>query len=490
MKHSWPRSILFNIAFFGVTLAMCVLYIPLLILPRPLFTGMVRLWIYVVTFLEHTLLGLSYEVRGREHLPKDGAFIVAAKHQSPYETIKLRILLSDPAIILKKELLSIPLWGWYLKKSGVIAIDRGTPERALKSIERGGVQMAEAGRPIVIFVQGTRVRPEETPSDKPYKSGIARIQEATKLPIIPMALNSGLFWPRGGWLKSPGKVVFEFFPPIAPGKHRKELMRELQDKIEAESSKLMNEARAVALAEEPAPLKKAIGWAVTFAVLFAGYSWAWSFTSKKALELYVAFLKDVVETERIHAEPVVSGYPGPVRITVAEDSVRSSEGSLRIENLVMSAWPLPWAAVHVKTGTLTVHSHKWSQPLAFDSLEAWVGYNGRKIKIHDSYLNWRDFEGSAKGTIDLRQEPVPKVEMNVLLTNFSQFIGHLAELGILKHNEALFMNAGLSLMASGSNQVGVPITQNGQTLYAGPLPVASLPVARPPEQHNWPDQAQ
>jgi hypothetical protein len=174
---------------------------------------------------------------------------------------------------------------------------------------------------------------------------------------------------------------------------------------------------------------------------------------KKGAGALCRVLKDVVETERIHAEPVVSGYPGPVRITVAEDSVRSSEGSLRIENLVMSAWPLPWAAVHVKTGTLTVHSHKWSQPLAFDSLEAWVGYNGRKIKIHDSYLNSRDFEGSAKGTIDLRQEPVPKVEMNVLLTNFSPFIGHLAELGILKHNEALFTNAGLSLMASGSNQV-------------------------------------
>lgn len=490
MKRSFIRSLLFNVAFLGVTLVMCVVYIPFLLLPRKFFTGMVRLWIYVVTFLEYTLLDLTYEVRGQEHLPKDGPFIVAAKHQSPYETIKLRILLSDPAIILKKELLSIPLWGWYLAKSGVIAIDRGTPERALKSIERGGVEMAQAGRPIVIFVQGTRVRPEETPSDKPYKSGIARIQEATKLPIVPMALNSGLFWPRSGWLKSPGKVVFEFFPPIPPGKHRKDLMRELQEKIELESSKLMNEARAVELREDPVPVKKIIAWSITLAVLFAGYTWLWSFTSKKALELYVAFLKDVAETERIHAEPVISGYPGPVKITVAEDSVRTSEGSLHIENLVMSSWPFPFAAVHVKTGTITVQSHKWSQPLAFDSLEAWVSYYSDKINIHDSYLHWHDFEGSAAGTIDLKQEPVPKVEMNVLLTNFAPFIGHLADLGILKNNEALFMSAGLGLMAGGTNQVGVPITQNGQTLYAGPLPVASLPVARPRGQHSWPDPGQ
>jgi 1-acyl-sn-glycerol-3-phosphate acyltransferase len=490
MRRNWFRSILFNIGFFGVTAVMCVAYIPLLLLPRKVFTGAVRLWIYVVTFLEYTLMGLTYEVRGKEHLPKSGSYIVAAKHMSAYETIKLRVLFSDPAIILKKELLSIPMWGWYLKKSGVIAIDRGTPERALKSIEEGAIQMAAAGRPIVIFVQGTRVKPDDTPKDKPYKSGIARIQEATKLPIIPMALNTGLFWPRRGFGKTSGTIVFEFLPPIAPGKNRKELMAEIEQKLESESSKLMNEARADVLNDKPAPAKKIVAWIVFLALLFGGYTAMWNYASKRVLEMYVAFMKDVIEVERIHAEPVLSGYPGPIKITVADDSVHTTDGALRVENLVMSGWPIPFTAVHIKTGPVSVQSFKWLNPLHFDSLEMWGTYYGNTIKIHDSYLIKQDFEASAKGTIDLRQEPVPRFDMNVLLTNYGPFIAHLGELGILESNQVLAATMGLSLLAGGSNQVGVPITQNGQTLYAGPLPVASLPVDPRLEQRSSPGQYQ
>ena len=148
MKRAWIRSALFNVIFFGVTFILCIAYIPALLLPRKVFTGLVRFWVHICTFLECTILGLSYEVRGRENLPQNGPYIIAAKHQSMYETIKLRVLFPDPAIILKKELLSIPLLGWYLKKSGVIAIDRGTPETALKSIGDGAIEMAAAGRPL------------------------------------------------------------------------------------------------------------------------------------------------------------------------------------------------------------------------------------------------------------------------------------------------------------------------------------------------------
>ncbi len=491
MKRSLLRSVVFTLAFYSVTAVLCIAYLPALLLPRKIFTGLVRLWIYAVTILEYVLLGLSFEVRGKEHLPKSGSYIIAAKHQSAYETIKLRILFRDPAIILKKELLSIPLWGWYLKKSGVIAIDRGTPERALKSIEEGAVQMAEAGRPIVIFVQGTRTRPNETPDDKPYKPGAARIQQITDLPIIPMALNSGLFWPKGFGRKSGGKVVFELFAPITPGQNRKDLIKDLQVKLEAETNRLMNEARAVELNEKPTTSKKKmLIYTAAFALFLTGYTVLWNKTAEKAREIYIAFLKDVAETERLHAEPEISGWPGPIHLSVAEDSVRSGEGSLYIQNLTMSAWPIPFTAIHIKTGPITVRSFRWSNPLAFDSMEAWVTYYSDRLKIHDSYLYKGDFEASAVGTVNLKQEPFPKFDMNVRLKNFSPFIGHLAELGILKNNEALFTNAGLSMLASGSNEVSLPITQNGQTLYAGPLPVASLPAANHPEPGNplVPDQ--
>jgi 1-acyl-sn-glycerol-3-phosphate acyltransferase len=483
MSKSWFRSTIFNLMFIGTTFVLCIAYIPALLLPRKVFTGLVRFWIYVVTALEYSILGLTYEVRGKEFLPKEGSFLVAAKHQSQYETIKLRLLFSDPAIILKKELLAIPMWGWYLKKSGVIAIDRGTPEKALRSIEQGAMQMAKDGRPIVIFVQGTRTKPEETPADKPYKGGIARIQQATGLPIVPMALNTGLFWPKFGWRKGTGTAVFEFFEPISPGKDRRELMKILEEKIESESNRLMNETRAEELNEKKHSVKKTIAYVVTFGLVFGGYFVLWHQAAQKVVTIYNEFLFDVAEAQRIHADPVISGFPGPIKLTVANESVTTSEGTMTIENLTATGWPVPFVDVHITTGPISVKSYKWASPLTFDSLEAWAGYWNDVIKITDSTLLWQDFQGKAAGTVDTRQEPFPKFDVNVRLKNFTPLIAHLNELNIISKNEANFTNAGLVMMST-DGEVSVPITQNGQTLYAGPLPVASLPPARLPAQRN------
>lgn len=217
MKKYWLRSTLFNLAFYIVTLIACIICLPTLFMPRGVFMAVVHGWVWCVHVLERLIMNLHFEIRGLEHLPPDGTpYIVAAKHQSPYETFKLHTLFGDPAIILKQELLKIPLWGAYLKKSDVIAIDRTTPELAISSIQDGARRMKAQGRPIIIFPQGTRVRIDETVQHKPYKVGVARLQEATDLPILPMALNTGYFWPRSGWLRRPGRVVFEFLPPLHP----------------------------------------------------------------------------------------------------------------------------------------------------------------------------------------------------------------------------------------------------------------------------------
>jgi 1-acyl-sn-glycerol-3-phosphate acyltransferase len=487
MTRSWLRSILFNVAFFAVTFILCIAYIPALLLPRKIYTGLVRFWIYVCTFLEYTIMGISYEVRGKEHLPKDGSYIIAAKHQSMYETIKLRILFPDPAIILKKELLRIPLWGWYLNKSGVIAIDRSTPELALRSIEEGAREMAYDRRPIVIFAQGTRTRPNETTSNKPYKAGVARIQQATNLPIIPMALNSGLFWPKGGWLKSPGKVVFEFLEPIPPGKDRKILMQEIESRLEDASNRLMNEARADVLNEKKHTGKKIIAAVVMLALLFTGYSWLWHYTAQKTEEFYIDFMKDAVEARRIHTEPVITGFPGPIRLSVDEDSVSTPAGNLKIEKLIMSGWPVPGMTIRIKTGQITVQATEWRNALVFDSLEGRAGYYNDKVDIRESSLSLGAFEARAVGTIDLKQEPYPAVDMNITLKNYVGFINHISEMGLIEKNQAMFAVAGLSFLPQDENGVTVPITQKGPILYAGPLPVASLPVANRPAQRNSPD---
>lgn len=240
----YMRSALFSlIALPFFTLLVClVVGVPFLFMRREKFLTLLHFWTRGVSWMERHLLGLTYEIRGAEHLPKSGGFIVAAKHESTYETFKLHAMFHDPAIVLKKELLAIPLWGHYLKKSGVIAIDRSTPERAAVSVRDGAKVVAAQERPIVIFPQGTRVSPEATTKEKPYKAGAFRVYEATGLPVIPLALNSGCFWPKGKLLKKSGVVVFEFLPEMPAGLDRQSFMRALEDALESKSRLLAIEA--------------------------------------------------------------------------------------------------------------------------------------------------------------------------------------------------------------------------------------------------------
>ena len=241
-KSYWLRSTCFNIAFYIWTFLCCLAALPCVFLSHRAFINhIVERWERHVHRLEKFILGLDYEVRGLEHLPDEGPYLIAAKHQSPYETLKLHILFESPAIVLKKELLNIPLFGACLKKADLIAIDRSTPQEAIESIQRGAKEAAEHKRPIVIFPQGTRVDPFTDTSEKRYKIRIMRIQEATNVPIIPLALNCGVFWPLKGWLKHPGTAVFEFLPPITVEKDRSDALKSLEKTLEDASNRLRDE---------------------------------------------------------------------------------------------------------------------------------------------------------------------------------------------------------------------------------------------------------
>ncbi len=233
------RGILFNIVFYGGTLFFCLIYIPALLLPRHLFLYCLELYFNFVYVTEKYILGLDFRVIGAENLPKDGAYLVASKHQSAYETMKIHLLFKDPAVIYKKELGKIPFWGWMIRKGRMIAIDRSAGKSAIQTIIDNAKPVIEAGRPIIIYPQGTRVA---VGVDKPYKYGFMKLYETYDIPIIPVALNSGVYWKRNAWVKKPGIVTFEILPAIPTGQDPKQSFETVKNLLEEHSDRLCQQA--------------------------------------------------------------------------------------------------------------------------------------------------------------------------------------------------------------------------------------------------------
>lgn len=230
------RSIVFNLAFYLWTAFLCFALLWMPLLERKRMTRIVRWYLSTVAWLEERILGLDHVLIGRENLPQ-GAFIAAIKHQSAWETMMLHLWLDDPAIVLKRELMSIPIWGWYAKAAGMIAVDRGSPTVALRSMVRNAAKPVAEGRPIAVFPQGTRTAPG---IKAPYRAGVGALHDKYRLPVVPIALNSGLFWPRRGFVKRSGTVTVEILPAIPADTPRAELMRRLETELEAASDRLLH----------------------------------------------------------------------------------------------------------------------------------------------------------------------------------------------------------------------------------------------------------
>ena len=235
------RSNLFNLAFYLWSAFMVLLFAPALLLPHGVTVWGQRQWARGVNFWMRWCAGILVEYRGLEHRPKGGA-IVAAKHQSAWDTLIWHHVLDDPAMVLKKELLAIPIYGWMCRKTRMIAVDRKAGTKALRAMLDDGRAAAAAGRPIVIFPQGTRTAPGATAGDVPYQPGVSALYRGLDVPVVPVALNSGLFWPRRRLMRRPGTIILQFLEPIPPGLPRKEFDALLQNRIESATSALEDEA--------------------------------------------------------------------------------------------------------------------------------------------------------------------------------------------------------------------------------------------------------
>lgn len=234
------RSLIFNALFYVSIILYMTLGLPVLLMPQRFMMVFVRVWSRYFVWLTSTVAGIKMEVRGREHLRK-GPLLIAAKHQSLWETMALLQFFDDPCFILKRELTYLPLFGWYLLRTGQIPVDRkgGAKVRSELMKRTQKAILTQPGRQLIMFPEGTR-RPVGAPPA--YRSGIAHVYSALNIPVTPVAMNSGVFWPRRSLRLRPGTIVLEFLPDIPPGLTRDAFMQALETSIETASNKLIAEA--------------------------------------------------------------------------------------------------------------------------------------------------------------------------------------------------------------------------------------------------------
>jgi 1-acyl-sn-glycerol-3-phosphate acyltransferase len=198
------------------------------------------LWCWTTLWLHSKICGVTIEIRGTENIP-EGGFLAGAKHQSAWETLALAGTFKDIRYILKRELMWVPLFGFYLAKARQVPINRGKRSEAIAAMNAAARQAIEEGGQLTIFPEGTRRPVDAAPQ---YKMGIAHLYEQLNVHVVPVATNAGVVWPRRSFLKHPGLVVLEFLPVIPAGLPKDEFFGRLQDTIESATNRLVAEARA------------------------------------------------------------------------------------------------------------------------------------------------------------------------------------------------------------------------------------------------------
>lgn len=231
----WLGSLLFNAGFYAISTVLAIVGLPVLVLPQGAVIVWSRLWCRSVLGWLALTTGLRHRVVGREHLPT-GPYILAIKHQSTWETLAANLEFPNCAFVLKRELMWIPVVGWMMGRAGNVGIDRAAGAKALRAILRDTRRALDDGRPVVIFPEGTRTAPGST---RPYQPGVAALYSQLKVQVVPVALNSGVFWGRRTFLKKPGTITLQILPPIQPGLSRSAFMDLLRERIEGATAALV-----------------------------------------------------------------------------------------------------------------------------------------------------------------------------------------------------------------------------------------------------------
>lgn len=233
-----PRSILYWLWYYGVTVVLAILYIPLLAMPRGLLRAGIRLWARMLIWGLRVIGGVRLEVRGLENLP-EGAVLLAAKHQSMFDVVPAFAYMPDALFVMKRELIRIPVFGWHNLKHGSIVVDREGQAQAMRKMIADARDRFKEPRQLLIFPEGTRRPPGAPPA---YKPGVAGLYRDLNVPCVPVATNTGVHIDVQGVAKSPGVVVYQVLEPIPAGLKRADFMRILEERIETASNALLQAA--------------------------------------------------------------------------------------------------------------------------------------------------------------------------------------------------------------------------------------------------------
>ena len=239
MVSIFLRSLVFNVLFYLLLLFWIIVAIPTFVMPRRAILGIAKIWARNNLWLLRVICNIRVEYRGAEKIPQ-GPLIVAAKHQSIWETFALLPFFDQPLYILKRELEWIPFFGWYLIKANMIGVVRSAGGRSLLEMARRAGAEVRRGRQLIIFPEGTR-RPVDAPPR--YKTGVSQVYLGCGVTCLPVALKSGLFWPRRTFMRYPGTVVVEFLDPLPPGLSREEFLTQLSAEIEEATNRIVKAAR-------------------------------------------------------------------------------------------------------------------------------------------------------------------------------------------------------------------------------------------------------
>jgi 1-acyl-sn-glycerol-3-phosphate acyltransferase len=228
------RSLVFSILFYGLFAASAVAAATISLLAPKLLWPFTKFWSRTWLAMYRAICGVSYQVRGMEHLPQGGC-LLAVKHQSVWDTCALFAIFERPVYVLKSELMLIPFFGWALARLGCIPVKRGTGKSALDNMIHGTRIALAQDKQVVIFPEGTRTMVGQPAN---YKSGISHLYTALQVACIPVALNSGVLWARHTFLRPPGIISVQVLAPIPPGLDRKEMFDLLVGQIEQAAGRL------------------------------------------------------------------------------------------------------------------------------------------------------------------------------------------------------------------------------------------------------------